>query len=863
MSKKDKILFFVFFIIIISSSLTVLANEQYSYEKAEELTPLIEWNDYGPEAFQKAFDEDKPIFLLLTAPSWCYWCQVYESEEYLFHPDIIEYVNGNFVPVYVNADKRQDLTRKYLEGGWPSTTIMTPGKERLFGFSGVRPIPWMLTNLKGAVDFVSSNDEIIFFSYDYEKKKPVIPKQNELLSIVNWYPSSITYSYDSTFGGFGTGQKFPQGRSLDFSLEIYELSDDEKYLNIVENTLNNQYTDINELKDDYNLYDPVEGGFHRYGTKRDWTPPHFEKMLYDNVRLLKAYAHLQQINPDNILVNDVVDGTLNYIKNNWYDAEEGGFYGNTDVNGEEAYYGSKNRGINGELPLARVEKTKFTDWNSEAIMTYLYLFSLTGEDEYKGMAKDSLDFFAKEMISVDNGAYHYIDENEEKESFAEKGLQGNLLDNAYLMLAFIEGYDVLEDESYLQSAQQLADYSLDNFYDWNSGGFFERNSPNKEMYTPGEEISLSKPTPENGVISLAMLKLYSATDNIEYLNSAVKTIGLQLKNIGGLDRSYYNIKSIQYLLSNNLLTVYDDNSELIEDLEIKELENFWLNEMLEEQAELMSSTDLDNVLNSFSLSNEKMNDIQGSFVLLMLIALFAGFLSFLSPCSLPILPAYLAYSFKSSKENFIGITLMFFLGLSLVFTILGLTATFIGQLLRSKIDLFSQISGVILMLFGLYILTGKGFSGIKIRPKKPTTYFSALIFGMVLGISWTPCTGPILVALLILASASGSVFSGGLLLFIYAIGLSLPLILLSNYVQGLDKNESKLWEIMRGKEFKFKFFKKSFNVHSSTLISGLLFLMLGYLIFTGKLIVLNQLLGTSKLQVWIYTIEEWLLSFAM
>lgn len=86
------------------------AKEHFSYELSERLKPLIEWREYGPAAFEEAVRGRKPIFLLLTAPSWCYWCQVYESEEYLFHPSVASYINENFIPIYVDADRRQDLT---------------------------------------------------------------------------------------------------------------------------------------------------------------------------------------------------------------------------------------------------------------------------------------------------------------------------------------------------------------------------------------------------------------------------------------------------------------------------------------------------------------------------------------------------------------------------------------------------------------------------------------------------------------------------------------------------------------------------------------------------------------------------------
>ncbi len=813
--KKNLILVLL---LVVSS---VCAEEEYSFEKAEELKPLIEWRDYSSEAFQEALDENKPVFLLLTAPSWCYWCQVYESEDYLFNSRVVELLNEEFIPVYVDADKRQDLTRQYLEGGWPSTTVMTPSGERIYGYSGPRAVDNMLANLDQAVNYVKTSSSNLVINYNYEKKEQVIPTEDQLNNLINNYQYTLLGSYDYVYGGFGSGQKFPQGRSLDYSLELYEKTEDEQWLNLVKNTLENQYTSIGDLDTNYNLFDPVEGGFHRYGTERDWTPPHYEKMLYDNVRLLKTYYHLRQIE-DYPLVNEVVDKTLEYIELNYYDSN-GGFYGNTDVNGEDAYYGKIERG-----EKARVEKTKYTDWNSEAILTYLYLYDVNGDSKYKEMASKSLDFFADEMI--EEGAYHYFD--------GEKGVRGNLLDNSYLMLAFVEGYEVLNNERYLFMAKRLADYSLDNLYDWNSGGFFERNSPDVGIYALGDNVLLSKPSQENGVITYALLKLYSVENDVIYLGSAIRTLGIN--EISSLDRGYYSVKSAEYILENDLLEL--DLSEF-NDIEDLELESFWLSDLLEDK------------LTNFVVSNEGLEVLDGSLIILILIALFAGLISFASPCSLPIIPAYVAYAFNSSKKNIKGMTLSFFLGLSLVFILLGMTSTFIGQFLKSNILLFSKFAGLVLIFFGLYILSERGFSGFSVKRNKPKSYFGSFLFGAMFSLSWTPCVGPILVAILLLASTVGSVLNGGVLLLFYSIGLALPLVLISLYLDKVDKS-SKLWRFIEGKELKIGRLK----IHRNTLISGLLFVILGYLIYSGVLYSFNQYITSSFLQEFIFDVEDRLLS---
>ena len=808
-------------LLIILLSFSVIANEKYSFEKAEELTPLIEWRDYGPKVFEEAIEQNKPILLLLTAPSWCYWCQVYESEDYLFNPAIVSYVNKNLIPVYVDADQRQDLTRQYLEGGWPSTTLLAPDGKRLLGYSGPRAVPIMLNNFQQAVSQVKRGTYtgVIKKSANYEKKEAVVPNKVNLENIINFYANQILQSYDPIDGGFGTGQKFPQGRSLDYALELYEKTANKKWLNLVENTLTNQYTEVSQLEFNYNLFDPIDGGFHRYGTKRDWTPPHYEKMLYDNARLLKAYSHLQKINSGNQLANEVVEKTKSFIKENWYDSVNGGFYGNSDVHGEDAYYGKNPRSAD----KPRVEKTKYSNWNGEAILTYLYI----GETE---MAGKSLDLFANEMIDY-HGAYHYYKDG-------KKSVQGNLLDNSYLLLAFVNGYEKLDQENYLVTAEIIADYLLNNLYDWHGGGFFERNSQNLELYAPGENILLDKPAEENGITAYALLKLYQITEKPIYLSSALKTIGVTMNYAGGLDRGYYHTQAAQFILINNLLDEYNEVKSEVEKIEQTEQERFWL------------TNENQNV--GFTVDTDTPENLDSPLLMLILVALISGFISFASPCSLPILPAFLAYSFKSSEQNLKGLTFSFFLGLSLVFTLLGTSASLIGSWLKENINLFSSIAGLILIFFGIFILMGKGFTGLKIKNNKPTTYLGSFIFGMVLGISWTPCVGPILVAILVLAAANGY---GGILLFSYCVGLALPLLLFSFYLDKISK-DSMLWRIIQGKELTFGKFK----IHSSNLVSGLIFLALGYLIFSGKLYVFNQYLNSYNIQQIIYSVEEWVLN---
>jgi len=549
---------------------------------------------------------------------------------------------------------------------------------------------------------------------------------------------------------------------------------------------------------------------------------------------------LLQIQKDDI-TREVVEKTDNYIQSRWYDNENGGFYGNTDVHGEEHYYGNNPR--LGEKP--RVEETKYTDWNSEAILTYLYLWEESGDERYKEIAVRSLDFYMNEMIN-DQGTYHFISPE------GEKGVQGGILDNSNLILAFVEGYETLGNEKYLEAATSLADYSLDNLYDWHSGGFFERNSPDIDNYAIGDNINLGKPGEENGIISYALLKLYEITKDPKYLNAGMKTFGLMMDNAGGLDNAYYYVKGAEFIIENNLIKEYNNLNSKIEILENKAKSNYWLDDLLDQDI---------NTITGFAVSDEGIEQLQGPLLFLVFIALLAGLVSFVSPCSLPILPAYVAFSLRSEKRNIKVMTLMFFLGLALIFTILGMSASIAGNFLKSNLEIFTQIAGLAIILFGILILSGKGVKSVKIKHKKPASYFGSLLFGAIIGLSWAPCVGPILFSILLLASTLGSFLSGGLLLFGYALGLALPLIFLSSHLSKKE-SESKIWKFIKGKELNFKIEEKTYTTNTTSLLAGVLFIILGYLVFSGTLASFNQYVASTGFQKWIFGLEDKILSLA-
>ena len=214
----------------------------------------------------------------------------------------------------------------------------------------------------------------------------------------------------------------------------------------------------------------------------------------------------------------------------------------------------------------------------------------------------------------------------------------------------------------------------------------------------------------------------------------------------------------------------------------------------------------------------------------LLIALGAGLISFLSPCVLPLIPGYISYISGSSLNELItkkSINLipliLFTAGFSIVFILLGAASTFVGQALLQNSYELRIAAGFIIILLSLHII---GLINIKflnfekrIDARINSNFYSPILIGMAFAFGWTPCIGPILGSILVLASTGESINKGILLLTFYSLGLAMPFILSGYLIQ------------------KFLIFSKNFkkNINLVSKIGGII------LLFTGILILTNQL----------------------
>lgn len=214
---------------------------------------------------------------------------------------------------------------------------------------------------------------------------------------------------------------------------------------------------------------------------------------------------------------------------------------------------------------------------------------------------------------------------------------------------------------------------------------------------------------------------------------------------------------------------------------------------------------------------------------------FAGLASFITPCVLPMIPVYLMYltgamdvdSINDDWKKTLNRSLAFVLGFTIVFVLLGLTATAFGKILFRNKNLLRQLGSVLIIVFGLSMLDiirlpqfGEGK-----RMKDSTGFISSMLMGMAFSIGWTPCFGPVLGAVLLVASNQATILRGGLLLLAYSIGLGVPFVLSGFFATKLMKWINKYSNVI-------KIMPK---------IAGVILIIFGVLMFFNKLAFLSNL----------------------
>jgi len=324
-----------------------LADETSPYLLQHKDNP-VEWHPWGEAAFRAAREQDKPIFLSVGY-SACHWCHVMAHESFE-DVETAGLMNEYFINIKVDREERPDVDSIYMNavqaitgrGGWPMSVWLLPDGRPFYGGTYYPKEPGHgLPSFKQVLQRVAEiyRESRASLEQDAQHLTDAISRTIALDAPDSAAPpidflqaafQDYAASYDERYGGFGGAPKFPPAMGIEFLLRLHKRFGGDHLLTIVTNTLDHMMYG--------GIYDQVGGGFHRYSVDAVWLVPHFEKMLYDNALLIRAYLYGYQVTGFS-RYRDVVEDTITSIRREMM-SSEGAFYSalDADSEGQEGKY---------------------------------------------------------------------------------------------------------------------------------------------------------------------------------------------------------------------------------------------------------------------------------------------------------------------------------------------------------------------------------------------------------------------------------------------------------------------------------------------------------------------------------------------
>jgi hypothetical protein len=356
----------------------------------------VDWYPWSEEALAKARTENKPIFLSIGYAA-CHWCHVMAHESFE-DETIAALMNEHFVCIKVDREQRPDLDGIYMaavvaltgSGGWPMSVFLTPDLRPFYG--GTYFPPTARFNLPSFRDILVSIAEAWTRRRDeIESVGAQLAEQLTRQSVAHTYVGASAFtpellalaeknlidSYDWGYGGWGAAPKFPQAMTIEFLLTRKALTPGPS-----PNSGRGESAALHALKamSRGGMYDVVGGGFSRYSTDNFWRVPHFEKMLYDNALLVRAYLHAWQITGD-ASFRRVVEETLDFIAREMTHPS-GGFFSSLDADSE---------GVEGKFYVWKREEIREQLVESSEFFEAAYGITDQGNWEGKTVLQRALD----------------------------------------------------------------------------------------------------------------------------------------------------------------------------------------------------------------------------------------------------------------------------------------------------------------------------------------------------------------------------------------------------------------------------------------------------------------------------------------
>ena len=553
----------------------------------------VNWYPWGEEALEKAKAENK-LILVSIGYSACHWCHVMERESFE-NEDIAAVMNENFVCIKVDREERPDVDMIYMnavhlmqgQGGWPLNCFTLPDGRPVYGATYFPPSQWLQT-IK-SLHFSYKENPKKFEDYAEQLLNGIA--QSEVINIqrnpedyshsdLHEIYDNIAATFDNKEGGFGGAPKFPLPIGLELVLaygQAYKNKEAHDFLNL-----------SLEKMAKGGIYDQVGGGFARYSVDDIWLAPHFEKMLYDNSQLVSLYSRAYKITK-NPLYEKTIRESLAFVNRELLQ-EEGGFYSalDADSEGEEGkfYVWSKTEikqalgedanlycdvfdisengnwegkniprqkknleelaqkhalnhqelelkitKLNQQLLEVRAKRVRpglddkiLTSWNALMLNAYVDAYTALGDPSYLLMAKNNASFLW-EKLSDGHGKLFRTYKN------GKAKIAAFLDDYALLIQAFTSLYQITFDQRYLDKAELLLQYSLQNFLHPKSQMFYyteaDKNLEARKMELSDNVIPAANSVMAQNLLDMGMIK--SHQNWIDHAKSMLKNVQNNLK----------------------------------------------------------------------------------------------------------------------------------------------------------------------------------------------------------------------------------------------------------------------------------------------------------------------------------------------
>jgi uncharacterized protein YyaL (SSP411 family) len=548
-----------------------LAHETSPYLLQHKDNP-VDWYPWGEEALTRAREEDRPL-LVSIGYSACHWCHVMERESFE-DPAVAALMNEHFVCVKVDREERPDVDAIYMDavqamtghGGWPLNAFLTPDGVPFYAGTYYPPAPrqnmpsWPMV-LEGIArawreqrkEITESSERIV----ERLRASAAIQAPDAELdpSTLDAAQAVLRRTYDADWGGWGGAPKFPAASVIEFLLRRGERQ-------MALHTLRRMATG--------GMYDQVGGGFARYSVDNRWLVPHFEKMLYDNALLARAYLHGFQVSSEPFferVARETLDWTLRELRQ-----DEGGFASALDADSEGVegrFYVWRLDEVRAALPLdlaetaiehfgmteagnfeganipvratpdperlreikagllaAREQRVRpglddkrLTAWNALMISALADAGAVLGEPRYLDAARSAADFIGRELRGPDGRLLRTYNRG-------TAHLNAYLEDHAFLLEALLALYEATFEPRWFGEAERVANEILERFADPERGGFFSTAADHEPLIARRKELEDAPIPSGSSAAAFGLLRLSRLTGEARYEEAALGVIRL-------------------------------------------------------------------------------------------------------------------------------------------------------------------------------------------------------------------------------------------------------------------------------------------------------------------------------------------------